>query len=79
MIDPPQVHPDEPTAITPHGGIHGGKSQQWLSYPTNPHVACDVEGARNVERSRQLRPGGAPVLDPTEELYVGVAMIIDTV
>jgi hypothetical protein len=30
----------------------------------NPHVACDVEGAGDVERSR-YRPTGAPVLDPT--------------
>jgi hypothetical protein len=38
MIDPPQVRPEEPTAVTPHGGICGGESQQWLSYPTMPHV-----------------------------------------
>ena len=38
MIDPPQVRPEEPTAVTPHGGICGGKSQQWLRYPTMPHV-----------------------------------------
>ena len=38
MIDPPQVRPEEPTAVTPHGGICGGESQQWLSYPTKPHV-----------------------------------------
>ena len=37
MINPPQVRPEEPTAVTPHGGICGGKSQQWLSYPTKPH------------------------------------------
>src|SRR6188472_3658002 len=30
MINPPQVRPEEPTAVTPHGGICGGKSQQWL-------------------------------------------------
>src|SRR3954453_17416467 len=34
MINPPQVRPEEPIAVTPHGGICGGKSQQWLSYPT---------------------------------------------
>src|SRR4029077_14605390 len=67
MIDPPQVHPEEPTAVTPHGGIRGGKSQQWLSYPTNPHVACDVEGAGDMEWSRTPRSPGAPVLDPTDE------------
>jgi hypothetical protein len=38
MINPPQVRPEEPTAVTPHGGICGGKSQQWLSYPTKPHL-----------------------------------------
>jgi hypothetical protein len=35
-IDPPQVLSEEPTAVTPHGGICGGESQQWLSYPTIP-------------------------------------------
>ncbi len=34
MIDPPRVLSEEPTAVTPHGGICGGESQQWLSYPT---------------------------------------------
>src|SRR4051794_40112122 len=34
MIHPPQVRPEEPIAVTPHDGICGGKSQQWLSYPT---------------------------------------------
>ena len=56
MIDPPQVRPEEPTAVTPHGGICGGESQQWLSYPTNPHVRFDE---RDVKRS-QGRTGEAP-------------------
>ena len=30
MINPPQVLPEEPTAVTPHGGFCGGKSQQCL-------------------------------------------------
>ena len=34
MINPPQVLPEEPTAVTPHGGICGSKSQQRLRYPT---------------------------------------------
>ena len=34
MINPPPVLPEEPTAVTPHGGFCGGKSQQWLRYPT---------------------------------------------
>jgi hypothetical protein len=38
MINPPQVRPEEPTAVTPHGGFCGGKSQQWLRYPTMPHI-----------------------------------------
>jgi transposase len=41
MIHPPQVRPEEPIAVTPHDGIYGGESQQWLSYPTNPHVRFD--------------------------------------
>ena len=44
MIDSPQVRPEEPTAVTPHGGICGGESQQWLSYPTNLHVRFDERG-----------------------------------
>ena len=38
MINPPPVLPEEPTAVTPHGGICGGKSQQWLRYPIEPHA-----------------------------------------
>ena len=52
MINPPQVRPEEPTAVTPHGGICGGKSQQWLSYPTNLHVRFDE---RDVETEPRLR------------------------
>ena len=37
MINPPPVLPEEPTAVTPHGGFCGGKSQQWLRYPTRVH------------------------------------------
>src|ERR1700686_1865356 len=33
-MPPPPVLPEEPTAVTPHGGFCGGKSQQWLRYPT---------------------------------------------
>jgi hypothetical protein len=44
MINPPQVRPEEPTAVTPHGGFCGGKSQQWLRYPTKPHARiCEGE------------------------------------
>ena len=45
MIDPPQVLSEEPTAVTPHGGICGGESQQWL---TTDRTACTVrrEGRR---------------------------------
>src|SRR3954447_25888253 len=45
MINPPQVRPEEPTAVTPHGGICGGISQQWLSYPTKPHAGICGGGA----------------------------------
>ena len=44
MIDPPQVLSEEPTAVTPHGGICGGESQQWLSYPTKPHAGICAGG-----------------------------------
>jgi hypothetical protein len=44
MIDSPRVLSEEPTAVTPHGGICGGESQQWLSYPTKPHVRFDERG-----------------------------------
>jgi hypothetical protein len=44
MINPPQVLPEEPTAVTPHGGFCGGKSQQWLRYPTRPPARiCEGE------------------------------------
>jgi hypothetical protein len=33
MIAPPPVLPEEPAAVTPHGGFCGGKSQQWLRDP----------------------------------------------
>ena len=46
MIDPPQDRPEEPTAVTPHGGIRGGESQQWLSYPTDPPVRFGGRGDR---------------------------------
>ena len=46
MIDPPQVRPEEPTAVTPHGGIRGGESQQWLSYPTKPDVRIRAGGVQ---------------------------------
>src|SRR3954465_5409156 len=49
MIHPPPVRPEEPIAVTPHDGICGGESQQWLSYPTNPHVRFDERG-RETER-----------------------------
>ena len=59
MIDPPQVRPEEPTAVTPHGGIRGGESQQWLSYPTKPHVRiCAGMGNGAVHHTPT-----APVLD----------------
>ena len=49
MIYPPQVRPEEPIAVTPHDGICGGESQQWLSYPTNPHVRFyERDGKRGV-------------------------------
>ena len=50
MIDPPQVRPEEPTAVTPHGGICGGESQQWLSYPTEPHARFGGRGEGNPSR-----------------------------
>jgi hypothetical protein len=38
MIDPLRILSEEPTAVTPHGGICGGGSQQWLSYdPRHPN------------------------------------------
>src|SRR5215212_7913557 len=63
MIHPPQVRPEEPIAVTPHDGIYGGESQQWLSYPTNPHVRFDERG-REAERCRMAQ-ATAPVLDST--------------
>jgi hypothetical protein len=66
MIDPLQVRPEEPTAVTPHGGICGGESQQWLSYPANPHVRFDERGK---ETGLPSRLATAPFLDSTRWLY----------
>jgi hypothetical protein len=59
MIDPPRGLSEEPTAVTPHGGICGGESQQWLSYPTNPPVRLCVQ--RRLACSAGDRPAGARV------------------
>src|SRR3954449_1001016 len=64
MIHPPPVRPEEPIAVTPHDGICGGESQQWPSYPTNPHVQFDERG-RETERCRMAQ-ATAPVLDSTD-------------
>ena len=69
MIHPPQVRPEEPIAVTPHDGICGGESQQWLSYPTNPHVRFDERG-RETERCRMAQ-ATAPVLDSTMDQLPG--------
>ena len=61
MIDPPQVLSEEPTAVTPHGGICGGESQQWLSYPTKPHVGS-VRGAVSNHRPYREPPNVTPVI-----------------
>ena len=50
-IGPPRVLSEEPTAVTPHGGICGGESQQWLSYPTDPHVRLDERGVETELRT----------------------------
>ena len=54
MIDPPQVLSEEPTAVTPHGGICGGESQQWLSYPTKPHAGICAGGREKSADSGDL-------------------------
>src|SRR3954467_11877480 len=69
MIHPPQVRPEEPIAVTPHDGICGGESQQWLSYPTKPHVRFDERG-RETGRCRMAQ-ATAPVLDSTGGLAGG--------
>src|SRR4051812_25953721 len=53
MIHPPPVRPEEPIAVTPHDGICGGESQQWLSYPTNLHVRGAKVGEM-IARMRQV-------------------------
>ena len=44
MINPRPVLPEELTAVTPHGGFCGGKSQQWLRYPTKLHAGIGGGG-----------------------------------
>ena len=68
MIDPPQVRPEEPTAVTPHGGIRGGESQQWLSYPTDLHVRFDERGVETgttdeLVRHRQTKGAATDMVD----------------
>jgi hypothetical protein len=68
MIDPPQVRPEEPTAVTPHGGICGGESQQWLSYPTDLHVRFDERGVEtgttgDLVRHRQTKGAATDMVD----------------
>jgi hypothetical protein len=56
MINPPQVLPEEPTAVTPHGGFCGGKSQQWLRYPTDLHYSpVGKLGDNFVDNSAEAR------------------------
>jgi hypothetical protein len=68
MINPPQVLPEEPTAVTPHGGFCGGKSQQWLRYPTSRtsgSVRAKAEwlSYSTVTHLGRFR-GGGPLLRP---------------
>ena len=47
--------PEEPGAVTPHAGICGGESQQWLIYPTNPHATF-------CRSRRRVTASGDPVV-----------------
>src|SRR4051812_3578652 len=69
MIHPPPVRPEEPIAVTPHDGICGGESQQWLSYPTNPHVRFDERGRETG--CCHMAQATAPVLDSTALAVAG--------
>ena len=68
MIDPPQDRPEEPTAVTPHGGIRGGESQQWLSYPTDPPVRFGGRG----DRTQSVLP--TPIMSGMGTAFAGVAI-----
>jgi hypothetical protein len=68
MINPPPVLPEEPTAVTPHGGFCGGKSQQWLRYPTDLHVRFDERGVETgttgeLVRHRQTKGAATDMVD----------------
>src|SRR5208337_678761 len=66
MIDPPRVLSEEPTAVTPHGGIRGGESQQRLSYPTKPHAGiCAGGGEKSLSLPRRA-PGEAGAIQPVQ-------------
>jgi hypothetical protein len=77
MIDPSQVLSEEPTAVTPHGGICGGESQQWLSYPTKPHAGICAGGRRQllslvrcaVSGGRSYPPDGEESGEPASSLW----------
>ena len=56
MIDPPRVPSEEPTAVTPHGGICGAESQQWLSYPTQVGICGGGAGDRRLDPNSERWP-----------------------
>ena len=75
MINPPQVLPEEPTAVTPHGGFCGGKSQQWLRYPT---IALGLFQARaqiveeeRVQHLQDVRDAGVVQAERAALLILG--------
>src|SRR5208282_1967337 len=56
MIDPPRVLSEEPTAVTPHDGICGGKSQQWLRLGKKGRPDVTTAGRLKNARGRKENP-----------------------
>jgi hypothetical protein len=52
MIAPPPVLPEEPAAVTPHGGFRGGQKPAMAALP--------VRTARTVRREEGSSPTGPP-------------------
>ena len=75
---PPRVLSEEPTAVTPHGGICGGESQQWLSYPTRIEIDGRPVVIDGAARAQALGIGTvfqelslADSLSVAENIFVG--------
>jgi hypothetical protein len=61
MINPPQVLPEEPTAVTPHGGFCGGQEPAMAALPDNAArpVLCGGCPVMGIPTAIPTMPGGS--------------------